>query len=332
MTVCNTDFSIEAYTLPDEDPAGHRQLYNQWMTAYPGADPIEQGYIQQAVLAQIELRRVRHQRVTLRTEKVRTAELFFDRRQEDQVSQGLKGFNASPHTSQVYLLRSAAGCRFAINIWERLKMRLVEDGTWYGKDKISAIQLLGESAAVDDLSHSETAYTLWLDCLAAQPNPKEADINLILDPKHMPGRIRDRDVTLWPGNPAESKARLQAIVDKELPRLKALEAVLRVQYEDPARAEAKESATTELCKGEQTLLRNERMYERSYALAVADLTKLRRSASVSRVQEGAGMREIDVTFSRPYRVVEEHENPDPRTRRPDLEALSYLERTCELRT
>ena len=199
---------------------------------------------------------------------------------------------------------------------------MIEDGTWYGKDKISAIHLLGKSAAVDELSHSETAYTLWLDCLVAQPNPKQADINLILDPKHMPRRIRDRDVTLWPGNPAESKARLQAIVDKELPRLQDLEAILRVQYEDPARAEAKELATTEFCKGEQTLLRNERMYEQSYALAVAALTKLRRSASVSRVQEGAAVGEIDGTISSACGVLEDCENPNPGTPRPELEALT----------
>ena len=51
MTVSPSAFSIESLTLPHEDPGEHRRIYDQWMTAYPGGDPIEQGYIDQAVTA-----------------------------------------------------------------------------------------------------------------------------------------------------------------------------------------------------------------------------------------------------------------------------------------
>ena len=81
---------------------------------------------------------------------------------------------------------------------------------------------------------------------------------------------------LWPGNPAESRARLQAIVDRELPRLRALEKTLRVQYEDPARAEAEDQALAQVTKEEMSLLRAERMHEQSYDRAVNALIKVRK--------------------------------------------------------
>ena len=98
----------------------------------------------------------------------------------------------------------------------------------------------GSRRCLDELCYDEQAYQTWLDCLVAQPNPKQRDIDLILDWRHVPKSMQDRDLKLWPGDPAASRARLQAIVDRELPRLKALEETLRVQYEEPARAAAEE--------------------------------------------------------------------------------------------
>ena len=58
MTVSDSGFSIETLTLPHEDSAEHRRLYNEWMTAYPCSDPIERGFVQQAIVAQMEKRRL----------------------------------------------------------------------------------------------------------------------------------------------------------------------------------------------------------------------------------------------------------------------------------
>ena len=78
---------------------------------------------------------------------------------------------------------------------------------------------------------------------------------------------------LWPGNPAESRARLQALVDRELPRLRALEETLRVQYEDPERAAAEDLALANVTPEELSLLRAERIHEQSYHQAVTALRK-----------------------------------------------------------
>src|SRR5580692_10239347 len=95
MTISTLGFSIEALTLPNEDPSEPRRLYNEWISAYPGSDPIEQGFIQQAVVALIEKRRIERLRATRRTERVRTAGRYWDRAQEDHVAYSLNLFNSS---------------------------------------------------------------------------------------------------------------------------------------------------------------------------------------------------------------------------------------------
>ena len=295
MTVSPLGLSLEALTLPHENPAEHERIYNQFMTAYPGGDPIEQGYIDQAVDALIEKRRIERSLGTLRSDKVRTAELFFDRAQEDYVSKCKEIFSRSCERAMREMTRTAAGCRWCIQFWEELGLKLKVDGTWYSIDKYASIMLQGESAVLDQLRLSEVAYTTWVDCLVCMPNPKQEDIDKILDPANIPKGLRDRDVTLWPGNPAESRARLQAIVDRELPRLKALEETLRVQYEVPARAEARQMALARISREEMTLLRAAKLAEQSYERAASGLQKARKARAAAGPPQRRRLDEAAVT-------------------------------------
>jgi hypothetical protein len=90
---------------------------------------------------------------------------------------------------------------------------------------------------------------------------------LILDPRVMPKPFQDRDVAVWPTDPAVSGAYLAAIVARELPAIVALEAKLRVELEEPARAAAQELDQIENSKHEARLLRDLRSHERSVQLA-----------------------------------------------------------------
>jgi hypothetical protein len=260
MTVSAPGF-IAMLTLPHEDPLEHAQLWNDWTTAYPNRSPIEQGYIEQAVTALIEKRRIERIRATVRTQKVRTAVLDWERAQEDTVAQWLDKFNDHCPSALVGLLRSAAGCRWAISDWSELARQLPADGTWFGEFRIGAIQLQGQSACINEVYFSEAAFTTWIDCLACQPNPKQRDIDAILERRNIPKHLQDRDIPQWPRDPAECRARLQALVDRELPRLRALEETLRVQYEEPSRAEARDMALASVSREETSLLRAERLHE-----------------------------------------------------------------------
>ena len=272
-------FSIDVLTLPHEPPDEHAQLIKEWTDAYPNTDPIVQGLILQAVMALIEMRRLARIRATVQTDKVRTALLFWERNQEDTVERYLQLFNFHAPSALVGLLRSAAGCRWALVFLQRLQKLLIDDGTWYGLDKIGSIQIQGFSACISEFYYSETAYLTWLDTVAAQPNPKQADIDRILDPVNVPKSLLDRDVPLWPRDPAESRARLQAMLDCQIPRLQALEQTLRVQYEDPSRAEAQTMALADVTKQDMALIRAQRIHEQSYLQASTALMKFRKPAA-----------------------------------------------------
>jgi hypothetical protein len=305
MTLCDPGFSIERLTLPHEDAAENRRFYDYWIAAFPSRDPIVRGFVQQAVVAQLEKRRLERVRAALRTERVRTAVLYYERDQEDEVIRCIHEAGESVPDAMRHMLRSAAGCRWAIGHWERLKTKLTDDGTWYGADRIYAIQLQGLSACLDQLSFEEEAYTTWLDCLVAQPNPKQPDIDLILERRHVPKSIQDRDVKLWPGNPEESRARLWEIVNRELPPLKELEKTLRETYEEPALAAAEDMALARVTKEEMALLRAERTHEQSYAQAVRALQRFHKPSRPA---------EPEIVARRAWHVEREEgrEGPGPR--------------------
>jgi hypothetical protein len=128
----------------------------------------------------------------------------------------------------------------------------------------------------------------WVHCLAAQPNPKQRDIDLILARDVMPKSIQDRDLDVWPRDAAESRKALAAIVARELPALRVREELLRLRYEEPARAEAKEQALARLAvrKEEVALLRAQRSHEQAYQRATRALLQARAALAKSGARPG----------------------------------------------
>jgi hypothetical protein len=151
--------------------------------------------------------------------------------------------------------------------WRRLAAALAAEGTWYGINRHHAIQLQGYSSVVEDLYFCEDAYMTWVHCLAAQPATAQRDIDLILDAGVMPPAFQERGDVIWPRDPAESRAYLEALVARELPAIEALEAKLRVECEEPARAAARALDQIENDRHEARLLRDLRSHERSVQLA-----------------------------------------------------------------
>jgi hypothetical protein len=260
---------------------------NEWNRAYSPSSPIERDLIDHALQAQRDRDECLRIRATLRAETLRTADRYWDEAQEDEVARLRRMFNVSPYRAMVGLKRSAAGCRFLIARWEHLEKSLAEHGTWYGAERIEAIQLQGLSALVDDLYLDEDAYMTWVHCLAAQPNPKQRDIDLILARDVMPKSIQDRDLEVWPRDPAESRRALAAIVARELPALRVREELLRVRYEEPARAEAKEQALARLAvrTEEIALLRAQRSHEQAYQRATRALLQARAALARAAVRQ-----------------------------------------------
>ena len=181
-----------------------------------------------------------------------------------------------------------------IRRWERLAKLLSDEGTWYGSDRLEVIRLKGHftSARPLDLYLQEDAYWIWVHCLAAQPNPKQHDIDLILQPDIMPKRLQDKDVQVWRPDPEQSGQYLRDLVSRELTRLKSAEEAFRVRYEEPARAAARDLALARLTNDEVQLLREIRHRDRSLQQATAALVKTQKQAAASGRSRSAG-RKVD---------------------------------------
>ena len=108
--------------------------------------------------------------------------LFYDHLQEDEVPSPSRCSTTVARPVYAACFAVAAGAAGPSTTGKRFKRSSLTDGTWYGRDRVGAIQLQGVSARLDQLFLSEAAFMTWLDCLVAQPNPKQKDIDKILDP------------------------------------------------------------------------------------------------------------------------------------------------------
>jgi hypothetical protein len=264
---------IEALADDDAPPSALRARLAAAYAAYAPTTPGDVALVEQVVASSLDAERCRRLQARLRTEKRRTAELRWEQEQEDYVHNYLYMLDTNPYEALPRLKRTAAGCRYLAQEWRRLAAVLAAEGTWYQHDCVKSINLQGYSAVVEHLYFSEEAYLTLLHCVGAQRDPKPFDIELVLDPQVMPKPIADRGVVVWPPDPAESRAYLEALVARELPAIEALEAKLRVEYEEPARAAARELDQIENSWHEARLLRDLRSHERSVQLAHQALMK-----------------------------------------------------------
>jgi hypothetical protein len=264
---------IEVLAPGDEPPAALRARLEAAYAAYAPTTPGDVTLVEQLAASALEAQRCRRLQARLRTEQRRTAELRWEQEQEDEVRRCTLLSNTDPPACLTSLKRTAAGCRWAAAEWRRLAAALAADGTWYGINHHRAIMLQGHSSHVDDLYFSEEAYMTWVHCLAAADAPRQQDIDVILDPKVMPLIFQQRGDVIWPRDQAESRAYLEALVARELPAIEALEAKLRVEYEEPARAAARERDEITTRKQEAQLLRELRSHEHSVQLAHQALVK-----------------------------------------------------------
>jgi hypothetical protein len=269
----NYGLKIEALATGDEQPAAFRQRLEQAYAAYAPSTPGDVALVDQVVASSLEAERCRRLQATLRTEKLRTAELRWEWREEDYVREYVIRLEPDAPEYLPLLKRTAAGCRYIAAQWRRLAAALAAEGTWYQHDRNIAIGLLGHSGHIDRIYVSEEAFWTWLHCLGAQPDPKQRDIDLILGSHMMPKPIQDRGVPVWPTDRAASRAYLEALVARELPAVVALEEKLRVEYEEPARAAAREIDQLNHCKQEARIVRDLRSHERSVQLAHQALMK-----------------------------------------------------------
>jgi hypothetical protein len=264
---------IDAVSFSDDATIYHARLEG-WCQPGTTVTPMARGLIAQALFALDEAERIKRLLAVLRAETERTAEIRWHQAREDEVTYYLRMFNQDVPLALSGLKRCAGGVRYLIRRWNEISDNLSKEGTLYGADRIECIQMQGYSAVIDYLYVSPAAWETFRDCLACQPNPKPHDIEMICAPDVVPKPIEDRELPLWRPDPEVARARLRAIVDRELPPLVALEAELRTHYEEPALAAAKALALAKLTREEAELRRALRSHEAAFLKATTALGKL----------------------------------------------------------
>jgi hypothetical protein len=257
-----------------DDTTIDRARLEEWCRPGTTITPMVRGLIAQALFALDEAERCKRLLAVLRAETERTAEIRWHQAREDKVTYYLRIFNQDVPLALSGLKRCAGGVRYLIRRWNEISDNLSKEGTLYGADRIECIQMQGYSAVIDYLYVSPAAWETFRDCLACQPNPKPHDIETICAPDVVPKPIVDRELPLWRPDPEVARARLRAIVDRELPPLLALEAELRTHYEEPALAAAKALALAQLTREEAELRRALRSHEAAFLKATTALRKL----------------------------------------------------------
>jgi hypothetical protein len=273
-----TEVPIDAVSFPDDTTIDRARL-EAWCLPGRTITPIERGLIAQALFALDEAARCKALLGVLRAEKERTAEKRWREEREDEVIYDTRLFNQDPPMALARLKRTAGGLRYLIGRWQHISRCLDTEGALYGMDLIDCVQIQGHSAVIDHLFLSEAAWETFRDALAARPNPHPRDIETICAPDVVPKSIQERALPLWRPDPEEARARLRAIVDRELPPLVALEAELRVRYEEPGLAAAKALALAALTREEADLRRALRSHESAFLKATTALGKLRKQES-----------------------------------------------------
>jgi hypothetical protein len=254
---------IEELAERSENPEELRARLEAAYRVYDPTTPSEVALVEQVVVAQLEVERLHRLRTALRAEASRLAEIRLRHAREDEVHHHVRLLDSDPATAVMNLKRSAPGLRYLVARWERLEKLLSEEGTWYGMDRCEAIQLQGFSAAIENIFLAEPAWETWRDCLAAQPNPKPRDIELISAPDVVPKAIQDRDLPLWRPDADACRTRLRALVEGTLPELRVLEARLRVLEEEPERAAVRETAVAHVERKHPKLTEALRSHEQS---------------------------------------------------------------------
>ena len=206
-----------------------------------------------------------------------------------------------------------------------LATELATHGKLHEESSNGLLQALGYAACGDQPFASVEAYTIVMDCLGAMPNPRPSDVDRMLDPAYVPRGFLERGVVQWPRDPAECRARLQAILDREIAQLRIREETFRLEYEQPERAEAPIMALAKPSRDDMNLIRAERIHEQSYHQAVTALLKVRKQAAPAPRPAPPGRASRCFTSARsPFRP--------PCARQPRRPAAGWLPERCSDRS
>jgi hypothetical protein len=229
---------VDSLALPGEDPAELKAELNRWYAFYRARSIIAISCIGWAFHAWVELGRARRCEATFRKKAIHLGQEEWDDAQFEVVEKYRQLMPHAPAQAVDGLTAFAAGCRFLINRWQRLKGLLEKDGTWCPRDRDEAIRLLGDEPAMDHLRDSPRSYLTWLCWLLTQPRRNEPELAALTDPSRTPPALREQTASGRFPSPSGCRDWLRELIDQVLQALRQREEALWVKIEEPGRSQS----------------------------------------------------------------------------------------------
>jgi len=233
----------EVVALPHEDASAVSSRGRSWHDYYRPESPAARHLIDQCVQATLLADRCHRHHAAALTRQVRDAADDWDRRREDEV-ESLKALLATdPPAATRRLRRTADGCRWMIDEWDRLDAALREDGCWAADDRDRAIRLLGHHPETDRLKDAPDAFLTRFYNLMCIPNRLDSALAYLLAPERMPPSQRSRYAVDFLPDPEECRANLHAMTAANAETLRQEAARLAEDRDDPDRDGAADRAS-----------------------------------------------------------------------------------------
>jgi hypothetical protein len=182
-----------------------------------------------------QARRLRHKIEMIEEALIVDAKSIWWEWHENRVKMIIPRLTSEPAAAVAELKRFGLGCLWLVDCWVQLESLIQRESVSPG----AAHRLASARSAVDSpcrsLSQSETNRLSRVYGLLAPSEPTEREIlAFYADASQLPEGVNRPCVTPLPPRP-ECRTRVKAVIDRELPPLKALGRRVMVELDDPAR-------------------------------------------------------------------------------------------------
>jgi hypothetical protein len=201
----------------------------------------------------------------------------------------------------------AAGCRWLLDRWAELRVRLEDGQCWQSPEKLKAVRLLGRQPF--DAADVRAVAMIYMACHMLRPLHKYAFQELKSEVfaenfGNYEKRLKDRDLeAIRPQSPAAAKDVLVGIVDRATARIKTLAEAHRIRDEKLAALRA-EAAAFDDSNAAERLRRYANSCNRTFRRTFADFLKTRKNVQAEEIDMIDPERAVDQPDSSPPVAVE----------------------------
>jgi hypothetical protein len=232
----------ESIGLPNEDPAEVAARIHDWQNYYQPASPAAVYLLNQCVKATFLSDRCQRYHTAALSEQVRKADENWKHEQDDELERLKALLTDDPYNAVRFMKRTATGCQWLADRWERLGAILAQQGCWCASDRDEAIRLQGVRPEPEFVKRSPESFLTRLRNAMCDPKPSEDLIRWLCHSDRMPEMFyRQYSVNVLP-DPADCRSALRDLIDNHVIPLREAEERLRIQHDLPNRAEAADRA------------------------------------------------------------------------------------------